>query len=56
MTFITQEPGCPVLKLKDHSKGRAGQDSDAVTMMRLWTLINGGHSARDRSAVNRMLG
>lgn len=55
MRNMTQEPGCPVLKLKDHGKGRGPLDNDAMTMMRLWTLLNGGHSMRDVSVGNRLL-
>ena len=55
MIAVTQEPGCPVLKLKDHDMSASARDQDAVTMLRLWTLVNGGHAMRDHSVGSRFL-
>jgi len=46
--------GIRVMKLSDRDQ-RAHDDRDAMTMLHIWRLLNGGHAMRDCSLGSRIL-
>tara|TARA_R110002124_G_scaffold141189_1_gene305595 strand:- start:471 stop:632 length:162 start_codon:yes stop_codon:yes gene_type:complete len=46
--------GIRVMKLSDKGQQRA-EDRDAMTMLHIWRLLNGGHAMRDCSLGLRIL-
>lgn len=46
--------GIRVMKLSDRGQRRA-EDPDAMTMLHIWRLLNGGHAMRDCSIGSRRI-
>jgi len=51
MTIKTNE--VPVMKLRETHEDAIHQDSDAMTMFRIWSLLNGGETTKDLTVANR---
>ena len=45
-----------VIKLKDAHPDEMGQSGDMMTTFRIWSLLGGSESLRDRTLGNRHLG
>lgn len=49
----TKAKNVPVMKLRETHEDAIHSDSDAMTMFRIWSLLNGGETTKDLTIANR---